>query len=62
LLLEATGGSASVGVRRFADEFQTLGTLAPGGPATLVIAPDGSPRAWHVRLSPAARAVACGLR
>ena len=62
LMLEATGGSATVALRRFANSFQTLGTLAPGGPATLLIAPDRSSRPWHVQLSSARSAIACGLR
>jgi hypothetical protein len=61
LMLEATGGPTTIGVRRFAYAFQTLGTLAPGGPATFVIAPDLSRRPWHVLLTPAGRARACGL-
>jgi hypothetical protein len=61
LTLEATGGSSSVGVRRFGYAFQTLGKLAPGGPVTLVVAPDRSSQPWHVLLTPVGRAVACGL-
>jgi len=61
LIVEARGGSATVGVRRFAYSFQTLGTLAPSGPATLAIAPDLSRQPWHVLLTPTGRALACGL-
>jgi hypothetical protein len=61
LLVEAAGGPTTVSVRRFAYAFQTLGTLAPGGVATLVIAPDLSRRPWHVLLTPTGRATACGL-
>jgi hypothetical protein len=62
LALVALGGPATVGVRRFAARFQTIGRLMPGGPATLVIAPDGSSRAWHLQLATTARTVVCGLR
>jgi hypothetical protein len=61
LLLRVYGLPATVGVRRFADQFQTVGTLAPGGPAELQISPDRSSRRWHVQLSTAGPAAACGL-
>jgi hypothetical protein len=61
LLLKALGGPTQVGVRRFGDAFQPLGTLAPGGPARLVIAPDRSLQRWNVQIRPAVRALACGL-
>lgn len=62
LLLAATGGTMSVGIRRFGYAFEPLGTLASGGRATLVIAPDLSSVPWHVLLTPSGRAAACGLR
>jgi hypothetical protein len=61
VLIQSTGGSTRVAVRRFADRFQALGTLAGGGAATLVIAPDRSSRQWHLQMVPAGRALACGL-
>jgi hypothetical protein len=62
LVVEVSGGSATVGLRRFAYSFQTLGTVAPGGTETLVMTPDLSQRPWHMVLRPAGRALVCGLR
>lgn len=61
LVLEASGGPATVAVRRFASSFQTLGTIAPGGPAALPIAGDRSALPWHVQVTPTGRALVCGL-
>lgn len=61
LVVDTSGGPETVGIRRFAYGFQALGTLSPGGPATLVIAPDNSSQPWHVQLTPAGRTTACGL-
>jgi hypothetical protein len=61
MTIEATGGSAGVGLRRFGFAFQRLGKLAPAGPATLGIASDGSSQPWHVLLTPTGRVRACGL-
>jgi hypothetical protein len=60
LVLTASGGPATVAVRRFGDTFQTLGTLAPGGPAALAISPDRSSEPWHVQVGPTGRATVCG--
>lgn len=60
LLLQASGSPATVGVRRFAEGFQTLGTLTGGSRAALLIAPDASPRSWHVQLTSNGRVEACG--
>lgn len=61
LELDAVGAPATVAVRRFADQFQAIGTLAPGGPATLKIASDLSSRPWHLSLAAPGGAAACGL-
>jgi hypothetical protein len=61
LLLTASGGPATVAVRRFGDTFRTLGTLAPGGPAALAISSDRSSQPWHVQVGPTGRATVCGL-
>jgi hypothetical protein len=62
LALQAIGAPAVVGVRRFADTFQALGTLAPGGRVTLAARMDRSPRPWHVQIVSSGRVLACGLR
>jgi hypothetical protein len=62
LLLRAGAAAATVRIRRFADEFQTVGTLAGDATATLQIAPDRSARPWHLQLTASGRAVLCGLR
>jgi hypothetical protein len=61
LLLGASGASATVGVRRFADEFQPVGTLMPAGSAVLRIAADRTIHPWRVLVRPADRATVCGL-
>jgi hypothetical protein len=61
LVLQVTGDPAIVAVRRFASEFQTVGTLDPGGSAAIRIALDRSSLPWHLQLETAGRAVACGL-
>jgi hypothetical protein len=61
LLLTAEDGAAKLSVRRFGDEFQTLGSLAASSPATLRIAPDRADQPWHLQLAPTGRATVCGL-
>jgi len=61
LVLDASHGPERIGIRRFGDAFQLLGTLAPQGPAKLVIAPDASSQPWHVQLTPTGGTSACGL-
>jgi|GEM_PF-995827 len=46
----ATGGPASVGVRRFAQEFQPVGTVPAGTAATLQIGLDPAPVPWHLQV------------
>ncbi len=62
LRLMAGGGAAGVGVRRFAEGYVSLGTLAASRPATLTISPDLASAAWHLLIVPTARVTACGLR
>lgn len=62
LVVESSGAPATIGVRRFADVFQSVGTLNPGSPAELLITPDRSPKPWHVQLTGPGHAVVCGLR
>jgi hypothetical protein len=63
LSLDAERGSATIAVRRFAEGFpeQPQGRVDAVGAATLRIAPDRSPRPWHVRVAPEAQFVACVL-
>jgi hypothetical protein len=53
--------SATVGVRRFADEFQPIGTVDASSQATLRIRPDLAARPWHVRVATTTPAMVCGL-
>ena len=64
LLMTAAAGPAAIAVRRFADAFpeEPLATLPPATPATLRMVRDGAPQPWRVRVAPAGRATACGLR
>jgi hypothetical protein len=62
LVVTATGGPATVAVRRFADGFQPLGRLAASASATLRMAPDLAARPWHMRVNPTDRATVCALR
>ena len=62
LELQASAAPATVGVRRFADAFSTLGTVTPGGPVALLVAPDRSSQPWRVQLESTGRVAACGLR
>jgi hypothetical protein len=63
LLLTATGGGATVTVRRFADGFpeRPLARLAPGGTGMLAIRADRAPNPWHVRVAPEGRMTACSV-
>jgi hypothetical protein len=61
LLVTAQGGPVEAGIRRFGDEFQSIGTLAPGASAVLRIRPDLAPQPWHLRVSPGQRVRVCGL-
>jgi hypothetical protein len=60
MVLKAADAPASVGVRRFATRFQTVGRLAPHAAALLAIGADGARLQWHVRVT--GGAVACPVR
>jgi hypothetical protein len=62
LVLKAEGGSATVALRRFADEFSNdpVGRLAAGDSGLLAIRADLAPNPWHARVLPEARLTACG--
>jgi hypothetical protein len=61
LRMSVTGGAATVSYRRFADAFQELGVLQPGGAVDLRINADLSSQPWHVQILPAGRATVCSL-
>jgi hypothetical protein len=61
LRLTAGGGAVTVSMRRFADGFQPVGTLAASASAVLHIGPDLAPQQWHARIAPTAGATVCGL-
>jgi hypothetical protein len=61
VLVTAEGGPASVGLRRFADEFQAVGKVAPGATAALRIRRDLAPQPWHLRVAPTEQVTVCGL-
>jgi fructose-1,6-bisphosphatase/inositol monophosphatase family enzyme len=52
---------ATVSVRRFGSQFLTLGTVAPGAGATLVIKPDLAPQPWHAQVTAASSFSVCSL-
>jgi hypothetical protein len=55
------GGPAALAIRRFAAEFEPLGTIAAGRTGIIRISPDLATEPWHLRIMPAGRAVVCGL-
>jgi hypothetical protein len=59
--LAAQSGAATISVRRFATQFQALGTLAGGASAVLRITPDLAPQPWHVQITSSGAATACAL-
>jgi hypothetical protein len=61
LLIRSAAAPISVGLRRFATEFQPLGTVNPNSSAGLRILPDGSSQPWQVELSAAGSFSACRL-
>jgi hypothetical protein len=60
----ATGqGATTVGVRRFADEFRTVATVATHRhPGLLHLGADRASQPWRLLVSPARRATVCGRR
>lgn len=61
LLLTTDHGSAAVGVRRFAAEFRSVGSVGAARRAILRIPSDLAPQPWHVRIVPTASVTACRL-
>jgi hypothetical protein len=61
VVLRGEGGPVTVGVRRFADEYQPVGTLAASSSATLRIGPDRATQPWHLRIASARPATVCAL-
>ena len=55
----ASNGDANVGVRRFADEFRPLGTIASGSTVTLRVPADRSTQPWRVSIQTDGRASVC---
>jgi hypothetical protein len=51
LVVRSPRAVATVSLRRFASQFASLGTLAPGAAATLSIRPDLSSVPWHAQIS-----------
>ena len=62
VMLRPGAAGATVGVRRFAQQFQTIRTVVAGGRATLRIAADLAAQPWHVQVTAVGGAVVCGLR
>jgi hypothetical protein len=62
LVVTATGGPAEVGVRRFADAFQSLGTVAPSRRAAVRIRRDLASQPWRLQVVPTDRASVCAVR
>jgi hypothetical protein len=61
VVLTSEGQPVTVAIRRFADEYRPLATLAPSRSAALRIGPDGASQPWHLRIAGAGRAAVCGL-
>jgi hypothetical protein len=61
VLIRDGTGTATVAVRRFGSQFLTLGTVAAGADATLVIRPDLAPAPWHAQISAGSSLSVCRL-
>jgi hypothetical protein len=61
LRLASRGGSATMSVRRFADEWGAVGRVAPSVPAVLRITADRAARPWHARVDATEPVTVCGL-
>jgi hypothetical protein len=61
VLVTAVNAPASVGVRRYAQAFHGVGTLAAGATGALRISPDRSALPWHLQLVTQGRVIACQL-
>jgi hypothetical protein len=60
-VLITTTGPARIGVRRFADTFETVGTLPSAGKAALRFRQDRSGTRWRMSISSARQATVCTL-
>ena len=61
IVLGASRGPANIAIRRFALQFEPLGTVEDGGVAVLRISPDRASQHWHVNVSSSGRVLACAL-
>jgi hypothetical protein len=61
LLIRSATDPISVSIRRFAAQFQPLGTVNPSSTASLRIQPDASARPWHVLLGGSGPVTVCSL-
>jgi hypothetical protein len=59
LSVSVSNGDANVGTRRFADEYQPLGTIASGSTVALRVPTDQSTQPWSVSIQPQGRATVC---
>lgn len=58
-LIRALRGNAAVAVRRFADQYEPVGTIASGASAMLRIGPDRAARGWDVQASSSGKVAIC---
>jgi hypothetical protein len=61
LQLHTGDAPASVSVRRFADQFSSLGTVASHASGVLDVKADLAPQPWHVQVVSSAAVTACGM-
>jgi hypothetical protein len=61
LRIATAGGPATIAVRRFAAQFQAIGTVSGSAGASLRIGSDRAASPWHVRVVASQRATVCGL-
>jgi hypothetical protein len=61
VLVTSEGQPVSVAIRRFADEYHPVGTVAASQSAALRIGPDAASEPWHLRITGAGRAAVCGV-
>jgi hypothetical protein len=59
--LVQSSAASTVATRRFADQFQALGTLAADARGLLLVAADASPRPWQLEVTGPGRAAVCGV-
>ncbi|MGI8862914.1 MAG: hypothetical protein ACR2JH_00705 [Solirubrobacteraceae bacterium] len=61
LLVRAGPGDTTVSLRRFAAQFDAIGTIAAGASAKVTIKPDLAPQPWHAQIAGAESFTVCGL-